>query len=102
MTELSKSVLAYLIVFVLLGLPLIAAILAMRRQLKAGNLSREASNSLLSEAARRSFLWGFLAATLLAAKTAFAENHDLAGLLLLVPAAYIPWHLFRHRRRKSA
>lgn len=103
MTELSKSVLAYLLLFVLLGAPLIWAILAMRRQIKAGNLSRGSSrNSLLGEAGRRSFLWGVLVATLLASRKAFAENQDLGGVILLVPGAYILWHLFRHRRTKSA
>ncbi len=103
MTEFQANLFAYGVIFLLLGLPLIWAVIAMFRQLAIRNISREITNgSRRNWLSHSSFLWGLVAAFLFAAKSAFAKSEALLGLTLLAGASIPLWQIYRQQRASSS
>ena len=99
MTEFQTYAFAYGVIFILLGIPMIWAIRAARRQLKAGNVSREiVAGSKQNQVVQSSFKCGMVVAILFAAKRAFSNNSNFLALALLVVAAFVIWLQFRAQK----
>jgi len=103
MTWIQTYALAYGIIFLLLGLPLIFVVSAMRRQIKAGNISREIEGKPKRYPSTRTpFMWGLLVAFLFAAKGAFASSQNLLGIALLAGSSLVFWQLYRRQQGNSS